>query len=71
MASKKLAQAVASGSVVVRNRQNAEVQLHVKGQPYQLSKGEKLDLTKLCSAKECLAIGGLQNLLRTGHLELL
>jgi len=71
MASKKLAQAVASGNVVVRNRQNAEVQLHVKGNPYQLAKGEKLDLTKLCSAKECLSIGGLQNLLRTGHLELL
>lgn len=71
MASKKLHQAVASGTVMVQNRQAAEVNLHVKGKPYRLSRNETLDLTTLCTAKECLAIGGLQDLLKKGHLVLL
>lgn len=71
MASKKLHQAVASGSVVVQNRQSAEVNLHVKGKPYRLARNETLDLTNLCTAKECLTIGGLQDMLKKGHLVLL
>jgi hypothetical protein len=71
MASKKLHQAVAAGSVVVKNAQSAEVNLHVKGKPYRLARNETLDLTKICAAKECLAIGGLQDMLKKGHLVLL
>jgi len=71
MASKKLHQAVAAGTVVVQNRQSAEVSLHVKGAPYRLARNERLDLTALCTPKECLSIGGLQDLLKKGHLVLL
>jgi hypothetical protein len=71
MASKKLHQAVAAGTVVVQNRQSAEVNLHIKGQPHRLARNERLDLTNICTAKECLSIGGLQDLLKKGHLVLL
>ena len=71
MASKKLHQAVASGTVVVQNRQSAEVNLHIKGKPFRLARNESLDLTALCTAKECLIIGGLQDMLKKGHLVLL
>jgi hypothetical protein len=71
MASKKLHQAVAAGTVVVQNRQSAEVNLHIKGQPHRLARNERLDLTNICTAKECLSIGGLHDLLKKGHLVLL
>jgi len=71
MASKKLHQAVASGKVVVQNVQSAEVTLFVKGKPYRLAKSEKLALTDLCAAKECMIVPGLNNLLKKGLLVLL
>jgi len=71
MASKKLHQAVAAGRVVVQNVQSAEVSLHVNGKPHRLGRHEKLDLTALCSAKECLSVKGLNDMLKRGLLVLL
>lgn len=69
--SKKLEKAVAQGSVIVRNTQPAQASLMVNGQPVLLHRNQKVDLTSMCSARDCLKIAGLKNLLRTGHLELL
>ena len=69
--SKKLAQAVASGNVVVLNKTQGEVSLMIKGQVHLVGSKQTLNLGALVdNAKDCMKIGGLKNMLQLGRLTL-
>lgn len=68
--SKKLATAVASGTVVVRNTISGEISLMIEGEVYVISPGDTFNITALSTPARIAKMSKLKELLAKKHLEL-
>lgn len=72
MASKKLAQAIASRQVIVKNTTSGEISLNIEGQRYIVGSRQTLNISEFISDHSKVGkIGGLQDMLQKGMLQLI
>lgn len=72
MASKKLAQAVASKSIVVKNMTSGEISLNLEGKRFIVGSLKTLNVSEFLSDhSKATKIGGLQDMLQKGMLTLI